>query len=153
YLSHGSSTCRVVSDTAPAARRPLRRAICGACKANNWIPGVLPSLEATPCTKCGHPVIVPFELRQFELREVIASGGMGTVYRSFDVNLAREVAVKLMKKEVADDKQVVDSFYREARAGAALNHNNIIHIYTFDEYEGRPYLVMELADHGSLHGR
>jgi serine/threonine protein kinase len=106
-----------------------------------------------PCSKCGHPVIVPFQLRQFELREVIASGGMGIVYRSFDVNLAREVAVKLMKKEVADDKQVVDSFYREARAGAALNHTNIIHIYTFDEFEGRPYLVMELADHGSLDGR
>lgn len=75
---------------------------------------------------------------------------MGTVYRSFDTKLAREVAVKLMKKEVAEDKQVMDSFYREARAGAALNHTNIINIYTFDEFEGRPYLVMELADHGSL---
>ncbi|MDB6030053.1 MAG: serine/threonine protein kinase, partial [Verrucomicrobiales bacterium] len=95
-------------------------------------------------------MIVPFELRQFELREVIASGGMGTVYRSFDTKLAREVAVKLLKKEMAEDKQVMESFYREARAGAALNHTNIIHIYTFDEFEGRPYLVMELADHGSL---
>lgn len=95
-------------------------------------------------------MIVPFELRQFELRQVIASGGMGTVYRAFDTKLAREVAVKLLKKEMAEDKQVMDSFYKEARAGAALNHTNIIHIYTFDEYQGRPYLVMELADHGSL---
>jgi serine/threonine protein kinase len=139
--------------TQQAARRPLRRAICGACKANNWIPGDLPPLETVPCNKCAHPVIVPFQLRQFELREIIASGGMGTVYRSFDVMLQREVAVKLLKREMAEDQQVLDSFYREARAGAALNHTNIIHIYTFDEFEQRPYLVMELADHGSLDNR
>ena len=142
-----------MSDTTPTARRKFRRAICGACKANNWIPGDLPALESTACTKCGHPVIVPFELRQFELREVIASGGMGTVYRSFDMMLERQVAVKLLKKEMAEDKQVLDSFYREARAGAALNHTNIIHIYTFDQFEHRPYLVMELADNGSLDTR
>ncbi len=103
-----------------------------------------------PCTKCGHPVILTFRIRQFELREVIASGGMGTVYRSFDITLERQVAVKLLKREMAEDPQVLESFYREARAGAALNHTNIIHIYTFDEYEGVPYLVMELADNGSL---
>src|SRR3954464_3791817 len=141
-----------VSDT-PTTRKQLRRAICGGCKASNWIPGDLPSLEPTPCTKCSHPVIVPFELRQFELREIIASGGMGTVYRSFDTMLQRQVAVKLLKREMADDQQVVESFYREARAGAALNHTNIIHIYTFDQFEHRPYLVMELADHGSLDTR
>jgi serine/threonine-protein kinase len=136
-----------------SSQATLRRAICGACKASNWIPGDLPGLETVPCTKCGHPVILPWRLRQFELREIIASGGMGTVYRTFDVMLEREVAIKLMKQEVADDKQVVESFYREARAGAALNHTNIIHIYAFDEFNGLPYLVMELADHGSLDHR
>ena len=152
-LANGGYTWVVSDDMTQSSRRPLRRAICGACKANNWIPGDAPPLETVPCSKCGHPVIVPFQLRQFELREIIASGGMGTVYRSFDVMLEREVAVKLLKREVADDKQVVESFYREARAGAALNHTNIIHIYTFDEFEHRPYLVMELADHGSLDNR
>ena len=142
-----------MSDTTQSTRRPLRRAICGSCKASNWIPGDLPALEPTPCAKCSHPVIVPFELRQFELREIIASGGMGTVYRSFDTMLQRQVAVKLLKREMADDQQVVESFYREARAGAALNHTNIIHIYTFDQFEHRPYLVMELADNGSLDSR
>jgi len=44
-------------------------------------------------------------------------------------------------------------FYREARAAAALNHTNIIHIYTFDDYDGQLYLVMELADRGSLDSR
>ena len=135
------------------ARKPLRRAICGACRANNWIPGDLAPLEAVPCSKCSHPVILPFPIRQFELREIIASGGMGTVFRSFDLTLERNVAVKLLKREMAEDPQVLKSFYREARAGAALNHTNIIHIYTFDEFEGVPYLVMELADNGSLDSR
>ncbi len=93
---------------------------------------------------------MPQQLRQFELRSIIASGGMGTVYRAFDLMLCRMVAVKMLKKEMAGDEEVLASFYREARATAALNHTNIIHIYTFDEVEGQPYLAMELADHDSL---
>lgn len=90
------------------------------------------------------------QFRQFELRSVIASGGMGTVYRAWDVMLQREVAVKMLKREMAADDVVLQSFYREARASASLNHTNIIHIYTFDECDGQPYLVMELADTDSL---
>ena len=128
-------------------------AVCGSCKAKNWISSELRPLEPVACNKCGHPVIVPFRIRQFELREIIASGGMGTVYRSHDVTLERDVAVKLLKREMTNDQQVLESFYREARAAASLNHTNIIHIYTFDEYEGVPYLAMELADNGSLDAR
>lgn len=126
---------------------------CGSCHSKSFIPGDLPPFETTPCPKCGHPVMLPISLRQFELREVIASGGMGTVFSAFDVNLQREVALKMMKREMVEDQEVLESFYREARAGAALNHTNIIHIYTFDEFEGQPYLVMEHANNGSLDTR
>jgi serine/threonine protein kinase len=97
--------------------------------------------------------MMPMQVRQFELRAFIASGGMGTVYRAFDTVLEREVALKVMKPELSKDSQALESFYREARACASLNHTNIIHIYTFDENEGQKYLVMELADQGSLDGR
>ena len=60
---------------------------------------------------------------------------MGTVYRAFDTVLERVVAVKLMKREWRTT-QALEIFYREARACASLNHTNIIHIYTFDEFEG-----------------
>lgn len=123
---------------------------CGACHAKQWLSSDLPPLEPVSCTKCGHPVIVPTRLRNFEVREIVASGGMGTVYRAFDVSLERMVAIKMLKREMADDQQVMESFYREARATASLNHTNIIHVYSFDEHEGSPYIVMELADHGSL---
>jgi serine/threonine-protein kinase len=63
------------------------------------------------------------------------------------------VAVKLMKRDLAKDPDALESFYREARACASLNHTNIIHIYTFEEVEGERFLVMELADRGSLDSR
>jgi serine/threonine protein kinase len=78
---------------------------------------------------------------------------MGTVYRAVDCVLDREVAVKLMKQELAEDPKAFESFLREARAAAGLNHTNIIHIHTFEEHDGLRYLVMELADCGSLDSR
>jgi len=133
--------------------KPLRMVTCAWCETKVFIPGDLPPLGTVPCTKCGSPIMMPMRLRQFELRSVIASGGMGTVYRAWDTTLERLVAVKLMKKELLEDAAALESFYREARACARLNHTNIVHIYTFDEWEGQQYLVMELADRGSLDAR
>ena len=126
---------------------------CGGCGAKVFIPGDLQPLATTPCKKCGYAIMMPMMLRQFELRSFIASGGMGTVYRAFDTVLEREIALKVMKKELANDPQALESFCREARTCAGLNHTNIIHIYTFDESDGQKYLAMELADQGSLDGR
>lgn len=134
-------------------RKQLRMVTCGGCGAKVFIPGDLQPLATTPCPKCSFPIMMPMQLRQFELRAFIAAGGMGAVYRAFDTVLEREVAVKVMKEELANDHQALESFYREARACASLNHTNIIHIYTFDEAERRKYLVMELADQGSLDSR
>jgi serine/threonine protein kinase len=134
-------------------KKSLKMVTCGWCDTKVFISGDLPPLATTPCTKCGKPLMMPMRLRQFELRSVIASGGNGTVYRAFDTVLERMVAVKLVKRELTNDQEAMESFYREARACARLNHTNIIHIYAFDELEGQAYLVMELADHGSLDGR
>ena len=139
-----------MSEAESTERKPLRMVECGGCRHKIFIPANLQPFESMPCPKCGHPVLTPLKFRQFELRSIIASGGMGTVYRAWDLNLNREVAVKMLKREVAQDKEVLASLYREARASASLNHTNIIHIYTFDEEDGQPYLVMELADHDSL---
>jgi eukaryotic-like serine/threonine-protein kinase len=131
----------------------LKMVKCGWCDNTVFIPGDLPPLATVPCSKCGHPIMMPMRLRQFELRGIIGSGGMGNVYRGWDTMLERMVAVKLMKKELMEDPKALEGFYREARACARLNHTNIVHIYTFDEWEGQQYLVMELADRGSLDAR
>jgi serine/threonine protein kinase len=126
---------------------------CGRCKSRSFIPADLAPFATTPCSKCGHLVMLPVMLRNFELQTIIASGGMGTVYTAQDVKLQRQVALKMMKREMAADPAILKAFYREARAAACLNHTNIIHIYSFDEFEDQPYLVMELADQGSLDSR
>ena len=131
----------------------LKMVTCSWCDTKVFISGDLAPLATEPCKKCGHPIMMPLQLRQFELQGVIASGGMGTVYRALDITLQRKVAVKLMKRELLDDARALEDFFREARACASLNHTNIIHIYTFDEWEGQRYLVMELADRGSLDTR
>src|SRR5436190_12080985 len=136
-----------------ASDKPLKMVTCVQCEAKVFIPGDLPPLASVPCSKCGHAIMMPMQLRQFELRSKIASGGQGKVYRAFDTVLERLVAVKIMRKELKSDPVALENFYREARAIASLNHTNIIHIYTFDEWEGQRYLVMELADRGSLDGR
>jgi serine/threonine protein kinase len=131
----------------------LKMVTCGWCDTKVFIPGDLPPLATVPCNKCGHSIMMPMLLRQFELLSVIGAGGMGTVYRAFDTVLERMVAVKLMKKDLQNDPVALENFYREARACAQLNHTNIIHLYTFDESTGQMYLVMELADRGSLDNR
>ncbi len=126
---------------------------CGKCGSKCFIPAGLPAFETAECNKCGHPIMIPVMMRQFELRAFIASGGMGTVFRSWDTNLHREVAIKLMKEEFAADPVQVEEFVKEARACACINHTNIIHIYSFDEIDGNKYLVMELAENGTLDDR
>lgn len=133
--------------------KPLRMVTCPGCEAKVFIPGDLPPLSTEPCKRCGHPIMMPMQLRQFELRSKIASGGQGKVYRAFDTVLERLVAVKILRREMENDPVALENFIREARACASLNHTNIIHIYTFDEYETQKYLVMELADRGSLDTR
>ena len=134
-------------------RKALKLVTCGSCGARAFISGTLAPLEVTPCSKCGHPLMMPLRMGQLELRAPIASGGMGTVYRAFDEMLLRDVAVKLMRPELKEDREAVESFQREARACGALNHTNIIHIYQFDQLGDQLFMVMELADRGSLDGR
>lgn len=133
--------------------KPLKMVTCPGCDSKVFIPGDLPPLATEPCKKCGHPIMMPMQLRQFELRAKVGSGGMATVYRAWDTMLERFVAVKLTKKEILSEPNALLNFLQEARAIAKLNHTNIIHIYTFDEWEGQTYLVMELADQGSLDTR
>ena len=133
--------------------KPLRMVTCMSCNTKVFIPGDLLPLSSVPCSKCGHSIMMPLKLHGLELRAKIASGGMGTVYRAFDTVLEREVAVKLMKKEIEEDPNGLAAFYREARAQAMFNHTNIVQVYSYEEFEGQKFLVMELADRGTLDSR
>ena len=76
----------------------------------------------------------------------LGSGGMGEVYAAEDERLRREVAIKFISHDRAANESVRQRFEREARAASALNHPNICTIFAVGEYEGQPFLVMELLD-------
>ena len=83
---------------------------------------------------------------RYRLEDVIATGGMGQIWRATDETLGRQVAVKVVRPETAGDPDFLDRFRAEARNSAALQHPNIVTVHDFGEGEDSAYLVMELID-------
>ena len=74
---------------------------------------------------------------------MLGRGGMGVVYRAFDRQLRREVAIKTITERLIADPEMLSRFYREAAKTAALKHPNIVIVYDLGEQDGFPYIVME----------
>ncbi|HZU39861.1 MAG TPA: protein kinase [Solirubrobacteraceae bacterium] len=90
---------------------------------------------------------------RYRLEARIGAGGMSTVYRALDETLQRQVAIKLMNREVASDSAQLERFRREARAVAQLSHPNVVGVIDAGEDEGRPYIVFEHVDGETLKER
>ena len=86
------------------------------------------------------------KLGSYEILAPLGAGGMGEVYRAKDTRLDREVALKVLPAEFAQDADRLRRFEQEARATSALNHPNILTVHDFGTHENSPYLVAELLD-------
>jgi len=90
-------------------------------------------------------------LAQYEITDLLGKGGMGEVYRAKDTKLGREVALKRIREARGLDPAALERFQREAETIAALNHPNIVHLYTAEEADGVQFLTMELVEGMDLH--
>jgi hypothetical protein len=92
----------------------------------------------------------PTTIGRFEIRGTLGSGGFGRVYRAFDAQLGREVAIKVPLAEAVRTEAERARFLKEARAAATINHPNVCQIHEVGEHDGRPYIVMALVPGQSL---
>jgi serine/threonine protein kinase len=87
---------------------------------------------------------------RYEIREHIATGGMASVFKTWDHRVERIVAIKVLRSLDKTDQRAVERFRREARAAAALTHPNAVTIFDFVEEEHQYYLVMEYINGPTL---
>ena len=86
------------------------------------------------------------KLGPYEIHSSLGAGGMGEVYRATDAKLARDVALKVLPAEMADDPERLARFRREAKTLAQLDHPNIVTIYSVEESDGVHFLTMQLVE-------
>ena len=92
-------------------------------------------------------------LGKYELLDKIGEGGYGIVYKARDPLLEREVAIKVLRADIASAPDFIERFRREARLAASLRHPNIVGVIEVGEQDGRYYLVMEYLDGEVLSAR
>nr|MCR5452444.1 Stk1 family PASTA domain-containing Ser/Thr kinase [Lachnospiraceae bacterium] len=83
---------------------------------------------------------------RYEIIDKIGAGGMSNVYKAKDHSLGRDVAIKVLKSEFADDSSFVTKFKAEAQSAASLEHPNIVNIYDVGSENGNYYIVMEYVE-------
>jgi WD40 repeat protein/serine/threonine protein kinase len=126
------------------------------------------TLATTPATNAGGPCLPPSvasllgparqpdeigRLGPYRVLKVLGSGGMGVVFLAHDPNLDRPIALKVMLPNHAEGKAARQRFLREARAAAAIRHDNIVVIHQVGEDQGVPFLAMEYLEGETLEER
>lgn len=93
---------------------------------------------------------IPTKIGRYEIKSELGRGGMATVYRAYDPSFDREVAIKVLPREMLHDSQFRSRFEREIKMVAGLEHPAIVPVYDVGNEDGQPYFVMRYMTGGSL---
>ena len=97
--------------------------------------------------------MIPNKIRRYQIKSQLGQSGIATVYRAYDPNFGREVAIKVLRAQFLHDATFLARFRREARTIAPLVHRAIVPLYDFGQENGQPFIVMRLMRGGSLADR
>jgi serine/threonine-protein kinase len=92
----------------------------------------------------------PTKIGRYEIESLVGEGAMARVYRARDPEIARIVAVKVLKEELCIDEDYVNRFLRESKAAGAISHPNIVTVFDVGRFGNAPYITMEFLDEKSL---
>jgi hypothetical protein len=112
--------------------------ICPTCGARYTLPKYVEG-QKYGCKRCSASLM----FGKFALQQELGRGGFGVVYKAFQADLQRVVALKFLH---SDNEESTERFMREARIAANLSHPNIIAIYEVGQHDGKPYITMQFVD-------
>jgi serine/threonine protein kinase len=139
-------------ETIPVSTREISARLLEACPVCDTVMDVSDQapLEHVRCPKCGQLLQAHRQFNNYRLIALLGEGGMGSVFRALDLNLNREVALKILKKECSANEKERAELEEEARVTASINHPHVVKVFSFGDDHGQFYLAMELAEKGSL---
>ena len=148
-LADGFCGCYFLHSPMPSPKNAPLLQECSTCGSLLDVSGEEP-FALMHCPTCGAAMRVRQKFDHFEIQEQLGAGGMGTVYRALDVNLHRQVALKLLQSGHSQNPEFVTQFQKEAAITASINHPHVVKVYSTGQDNGRVYIAMELVDKGSL---
>ena len=149
FDENGASNTENVNEEAPKPAERRLKIFCHNCAQKLDLTDMEP-FSSVDCPSCNREIIVPKWWDNYLLEESCGVGGMAKVFRGLDLALDREVAIKILNNDIANDDNRRKLFLHEARTAATLNHYAILPIYTCGEFEGQAYFVMQYMGGGSL---
>ena len=129
------------------AENPADQSYCGACGAR--LPAVAPQDEFSPTTSArepGEPTTGTTLADRYQIIEELGHGGMGRVYKVFDTQVKERIALKLLKPELAADRDTIERFSRELKLARRITHRNVCRLYDLGRSGTTTYLTMEYVE-------
>ncbi len=156
----GATSCSVCHESFDESGATLAPAAAGVTSTPTIAPAQRPSGQApsrpTPggglvSTSGSSPLPEGFEIgHRYRVVKLLGRGGMGAVYRVRDLELDRDVALKLVRPEIAADPATLERFRREIQLSSRITHRNVLRVYDLGEVEGIRFLTMQFVDGDDL---